>query len=98
MNPKLRKVLAITGLVFMGLFLASMFMFFILPKFLGGMLWLVAAISFGVAVVMFCGIYFVRSFPSQQAKEEEMTRLREAYEKKVAEEAAAKEGGEQSGE
>ncbi|MCL2675674.1 MAG: hypothetical protein FWE84_03680 [Firmicutes bacterium] len=94
MNPKIKKATAIVGLVFMGLFLVSMFMFLVWQELLGGRLWLVALICFGVAVVSFCGIYFTRGFPSQQAKEAEMVRLREEYERKMAKEAAAKEGGE----
>lgn len=90
MNPKLKKIISIIGLVFMGLFLISMFLYFISPQLLGGMLWLFSTLCFGIALLGFGALYFTRSFPSQQARDEEFKKAEREYYKKLDEVEAAK--------
>lgn len=87
MNPKLKKIIAIIGLVFMIIFSISFVVYLIKPEAYNGRLLHLTLISLGMGLLMFSFIYFTGGFPSQQNKEQEMKRLREEYLKKLEEKA-----------
>ncbi len=85
MNPKLKKIIAIIGLIFMGLFTVSFIVFLVDPTALYGRILYLALLTFGVGLLMFLIIYFNNGFPSQQNKAQEMQKLKEEYLKKQEE-------------
>ncbi|MBR2967452.1 MAG: hypothetical protein IKC35_01580 [Clostridia bacterium] len=86
MNDKLKRVVAIIALVFIGIFTVSLIMYLIDSTMLNGAIGDLTIWSGGIGLMLWLVLYISRSFPSQQVKDEERERLyRQAEELENAE-------------